>query len=71
MSIIHCHLVAGITLHDAHHGFQPRHGTGTVILETKLWMQLAHRQGWPYFQVFLDLSKAYDSLDWDRTLHIL
>ena len=38
--INHC-LVAGIDLHDAHHGFCPGRGTGTAILETKLHMQLA------------------------------
>ena len=40
-------------------------------METKLRMQLARRQGWPYYQVFLDLSKAYDTLDRDRTILIL
>ena len=51
-SIIHCRLVAGIILHDAHHGFQPCRGTGTVILETNLQMQLACCQGCLIFKSF-------------------
>ena len=61
----------GIRLHDAHHGFREGRGTGTAILETKLRMQLARRQGWPYYQVFLDLSKAYDTIDRERMTAIL
>ena len=40
-------------------------------METKLRMQLARRQGWPYFQMFLDLSKAYDTIDCKQMVHIL
>jgi hypothetical protein len=70
-SIIDRWLGSGITLHDAHHGFQRGRGTGTAIMETKLQMQMARRQGWPYYQIFLDLSKAYDTIDRDRLIHIL
>jgi hypothetical protein len=31
-------LVRDIQLHDAHHGFREKRGTGTAILETKLRM---------------------------------
>jgi hypothetical protein len=34
-------------------------------------MQLAHTRGIPLYQIFLDLSKAYDTLDRTRTLQIL
>ena len=64
-------MAIGIKLHDAHHGFRAGRGTGTAILETKLRMQLARRQGWPYYQVFLDLSKAYDTIDRERMVAIL
>ena len=70
-SIVNSCLVQGIKLHDAQNGFCPGRGTSTAIMETKLRMQLACRQGWPYYQVFLDLSKAYDTLDRDRTILIL
>jgi hypothetical protein len=53
------------------HGFRAEHGTGTAILTAKLQMQLAHIRGTPLYQIFLDLSKAYDTLDHERTLQIL
>jgi hypothetical protein len=34
-------------------------------------MQLAHIQGIPLYQLFLDLSKAYDTLNRTRTLQLL
>jgi hypothetical protein len=34
-------------------------------------MQLAHIQGIPLYQLFLDLSKAYDTLDQTQTLQLL
>jgi hypothetical protein len=46
-------------------------GTGTATVEAKLAMQLAKQSGKPYFMVFLDLKKAYDTLDCKRTLDIL
>ena len=70
-SIVNRRLVRQVKLHDAHHGFRPGRGTGTAIMETTLRMQLARRQGWPYYQVFLDLSKAYDTLDRKRLMTIL
>ena len=70
-SIANRRMARDITLHDAHHGFRARRGTGTAILETKLRMQLARRQGWPYYQVFIDLSKAYDTIDRTRMEQIL
>jgi len=34
-------------------------------------MQLMHRIGKPLYQIFIDVSKAYDGLDRDRTLMTL
>jgi hypothetical protein len=34
-------------------------------------MHLAHIRGTPLYQIFLDLSKAYDTLDRTRTLQLL
>jgi hypothetical protein len=34
-------------------------------------MQLSHIRGTPLYQIFLDLSKAYDTMDRGRTLQIL
>jgi hypothetical protein len=70
-AIINRRLVASIRFHDAIHGFRTYRGTGTAILEAKLRMQLAMRSTEPNFMVFLDLKKAYDTLDRNRTLAIL
>jgi len=70
-AIINRRLMQNITFHDDLHGFLPARGTGTACLEAKLEAQLAFRSGRPLYQVFLDLSKAYDSLDRARTIIIL
>ena len=46
-------------------------GTGTAIIEAKLLMQLHRRSGIPLFMVFIDLKKAYDTLDRHQALRIL
>jgi hypothetical protein len=70
-SIINRRLVSGIQWHDAIHGFRTGRGTGTAIIEAKLRMQLAQRSHKPLYMIFLDLKKAYDTLDRDRTMLIL
>jgi hypothetical protein len=70
-SIIDARLKTGITLHDSLHGFRPCRGTGTAILEILLRMQLSNIQAHPLYLIFLDLTKAYDTLDHGRTLEIL
>lgn len=69
--IIDNRLARGIELHDAIHGFRKRRGCGTAILECRLEQERAICQGETLFQVFLDLTKAYDTLDRERTLLIL
>jgi hypothetical protein len=72
-SIINRRLAKSFTakLHDGIHGFRPGQGTGTAIIENKLLMQLAQCTNKPLHMIFLDLKKAYDTLDWDRTMKIL
>jgi hypothetical protein len=70
-SIIDGRLKAAISFHDALHGFRPGRGTTTAIIEAKLFQQLASIQQVPVFEIFLDLKKAYDTLDRARTLEIL
>lgn len=70
-TIIHFRVQGSITFHSGIHGFRIGRGTITAILEAKLQMQHASRSGLPYYQVFLDLRKAYDTLDRDRTMAIL
>ena len=50
-------------LHENIYGFRKGRGMGTAILEAKLAQHLAGLVHKPIFQVFLDVIKAYDSLD--------
>jgi hypothetical protein len=60
-----------IELHDSLHGGLPRRGMGTAIMEAKLNQQLAWVDQEPLYQIYLDLRKAYNALDWGRCLKIL
>jgi hypothetical protein len=69
-TIIHLRLSESIEFHPGIHAFRRCRGTSTAILEAKLLMQKAIREGNPLFQVFMDLSKAYDMLDRNRVMDI-
>ncbi len=60
-----------VILNDCLHGGHPRRGTGTAIMEVKLKQQLVWVDQEPLHQIYLDLRKAYDALDWGRCLKIL
>jgi hypothetical protein len=60
-----------VKFHDGLHGCVPGRGTGTALIETKLAMQLAQRDSRPWYQIFLDLTKAFDSIDRERLLKVL
>ena len=60
-----------VELHKSLHGCWNGRGTGTAIIETKLTQPLAHLEQRPFVGVFLDLKKAFDSMDRDRCLLIL
>jgi exonuclease III len=60
-----------IQFDDMLHGFRPGRGTGTAILEARLHLDRSIQQGKTLSQIFLDLSKAYDTLDRDRTVQLL
>jgi hypothetical protein len=70
-TFIHFRVQESVKFHPGIHGFRTGRGTITAILEAKLQMQHAVRSGLPYYQVFLDLRKAYDTLDRDGTMAIL
>jgi len=70
-AIIDARIKASVEFHDALHGFRAKRGTGTAIIEAKLLQQLAAIDQVPLFEVFLDLKKAYDTLDRDRLLDVL
>ena len=58
-------------MHNALHGFRGGQGTGTVTLEANLDQQLVGFAHEPLFQVFLDIRKAYKSLDREKCLEVL
>jgi hypothetical protein len=60
-----------IKLHDSLHGCLAGRGTGTEIIEAKLAQQLAHLEQAPFFGIFIDLKKAFDTMDRGRCLAIL
>ena len=60
-----------IQLHDCLHGFMAGRGTGTATIEAKLTQQLAYLEQTPLYEIFVDLKKAYDSVDQSRCLEIL
>jgi hypothetical protein len=62
---------SALQLHDCLHGGLPRRGTETAIMEAELQQQLAWAEQEPLYEIYLDLRKAYDALDWGRCLEIL
>jgi hypothetical protein len=64
-------IVETVQFDDALHGFLPRRGTGTAIIEAKLHLdsQTATRQ--TTYQAFLGISKAYDSICRNKLLQML
>ena len=50
------------------HGFRSGGGTGAAIMELKLAQELASIDQSPLLLVFLDLRKAYDTMDQERLL---
>ena len=52
-------------------GFKLCRGTGTATLEAKLLKHIIDMRELVLFEVFLDLQKACDALDWDICLNIL
>ena len=70
-SVINTRITAAVTFHDALHGSVKSRGTGTGIMEAKLLSQLRKTSDDPLFMVFLDLKKAFYSLDRERALLVL
>ena len=65
------HRLNAIELHDSLHGCRNGRGTGTAIIKAKLAQQLAYLELKPFDGVFLDLRKAFDALDRERTILLL
>jgi Reverse transcriptase (RNA-dependent DNA polymerase) len=71
LMIIHPRLTLTIILHESIHGFRQYQGTGTAIINLKILLQKVQRDSNPLNLVFLDLTKAYNTLDRDRMLQLL
>ena len=71
--IIHIRINNNVDYHNAIHGFRQNRGTTTAISELKLAMRSTRmdKNRNPRYTIFLDLTKAYDTLDRSRTLEIL
>ena len=69
--ILNRRLTPSITFHDVLHGLRAGCGTRNATLEAKLLQQLAAMREEVLYVIFLDLTKAYDTLDRSRCLGIL
>ena len=70
-SIMDRRMKEAVEFDDSVHGFRQQRGTGTAILRNKLSMQTAFAKHVTLKQLYLDMKKAYDTLDRSRTLLIL
>lgn len=60
-----------VSFHHCVHEFIPEKGTSTAILEVKLMNTLAAQMHGTVYQVFLDVSKVYDSVSRKRLLELM
>ena len=60
-----------IKFHPSVHGFRKKRGCFTAIGEAKVKLQMAMCKSEPLYQIYLDLQKAYDSINRKRVLYIL
>ncbi len=65
------HRLEVIALHDCLHGCRNGQGTGTAVIKAKLAQQLAHIEQAPFYGVFINLRKVFDTMDWEQCLFIL
>ena len=61
--ILNRRFTSSITYHDVLHGFRAGRGTGIATLEAKMFQQLAVMREEVLYVIFLDLTKAYNTLD--------
>ena len=70
-TVIYTQVKSVVQFHDMLHGFRHRQGIGTAIIESKLVQQLAVMDQELLYSIFIDLTKAYDTVDRERALRIL
>jgi Reverse transcriptase (RNA-dependent DNA polymerase) len=69
--IIHIWLNLTIQLHDSIHGLRTQWGTRTAIMHVKLMMKQVQQDSNPMYMVFLDLKKAYNTINCNQMLELL
>ena len=69
--IVNNRLQSTIILHNALHGFRWVKGTGMEIMEKNMEQQLAGIFHEPLLKVFIEVQKAYDSLNIGICMEIL
>ena len=69
--ILNHRLTASFNFHKFLHSLRAGRGTGTSTLEAKLIHQSAAMREEVLYVIFLDLHKAYETLDRDRLLVII
>ena len=70
-AILNRQITASIAYHDFLHRFRVGRGTGTTTVEAKVLQQLEALREEVLYLIFLDLHKAYDTLDRSRCLETL
>ena len=65
------HWLNTIKLYDCLHGCRANRRTGTAVIKAKMAQQLSYLELKPLYGVFLDLKKAFNSMDWDCCIMIL
>jgi hypothetical protein len=65
------HRLNAIKLHGCLHSNHANRGTGTAVMEAKLVQQLLYLELMPFFSVFLDLKKAFNSMNREQFILIL
>ena len=70
-AIIETRLRESVCLHDVLHGLRTGRGIGTAILELKTTQDLDRMYQYPLILVFLNMRKAYDTVDRGQLLTTL
>ena len=60
-----------IDFHNCLHGGLEHRGAGTAIIEVKLAQQLVYLEQEAFYSFFLDLKKAFDSIDREQVILLL
>jgi Reverse transcriptase (RNA-dependent DNA polymerase)/Endonuclease/Exonuclease/phosphatase family len=70
-SVLNRRAAKAIRFHEGVHGFRAERGCQTALREAKSDMQAREAAGKTYHQIFLDLSKAFDTVDRGRLTQIM